>query len=132
MRQGWIQIAGLIADITGFLLIVTEWWNAVIRERAIEMFHTAQHYDQVARQLKEMPRSGRWFDRLLDYLMVRLLEERGRALARAEKLAKHDPVLVFRKRMRNFMLGASLVILGFFLQVLSAVPGGIPFLGIIP
>lgn len=132
MRQGWIQIAGLLADITGFSLIVTEWWNAVIRERAVELFHTANHYDQMASRLKDMPRDDGWLGRLLDYLMLKILEGRDRALTRAQQLAQHDPVAVFRKRLRNFMLGACLVVLGFLLQVLSAVPGGLPSLGIMP
>jgi len=37
MQQGWVQVAGLVADISGFGLIVSEWWNAVIRERAVIM-----------------------------------------------------------------------------------------------
>lgn len=132
MQQGWIQIAGLVCDITGFALIVSEWWNAVIRERAVEMVHTARQYDEVVRRISDMPRSEGLLGRLLDRLLIRLIEEKEWALTKAEKLAAHDPVLVFRKRLRNFLGGASLVVVGFLLQVLSAVPGGIPLLGIHP
>ncbi len=132
MRQGWIQIAGLISDISGFLLIVTEWWNAVIRERAVELFHTAKRYEELAEGLARTASAGPLGKRFMDYLALTLLEEKERVFTRARQLADHDPVRLFRKRLRNFVTGAALVILGFALQVLSAIPGGLPIVGILP
>jgi hypothetical protein len=132
MRQGWIQIAGLVADITGFLLIVTEWWNAVIRERAVELFHTAKRYEALASDIAATTPRGAFSKRLINYLMRALLDERSKTLSRAQQLEAHDPIVVFRKRLRNFVCGATLVIIGFLLQVLSAIPGGLPQLGILP
>lgn len=132
MHQGWVQLAGLIADISGFMLIVTEWWNAVIRERATELIHTARRYEEVALQLERLSPRGAIGRRLLDHLLLALVEEKDRKLNQAQVLADHDPVLIFRKRLRNFIAGASLVVLGFVLQALSAIPGGIPALGLIP
>lgn len=132
MRQGWLQLAGLVFDISGFMLIVTEWWNAVIRERATELVHTAQRYEEVASQIAKLSPKGAIGRRALDYLLLALLQEKDRKLNHAQYLADHDPVLVFRKRLRNFLAGAALVILGFVLQALSAIPGGIPKIGIVP
>ncbi len=132
MHQGWVQLAGLIAAITGFMLIVTEWWNAVIRERATELIHTARRYEEVTLQLERLSPRGAIGRRLLDHLLLALVEEKDRKLSQAQVLADHDPVLVFRKRLRNFIAGASLVVLGFVLQALSAIPGGIPSIGLIP
>lgn len=132
MRQGWVQIAGLIADISGFMLIVTEWWNAVIRERATELVHTAKRYEVIAQSLAASTPRGSLGKRLMNYLLLKLMEEKHRALSRAQQLADHDPVIVFRKRLRNFLAGAFLVIIGFILQALSAIPGGLPALGLLP
>lgn len=132
MRQGWIQIAGLCADICGFMLIVSEWWNAVIKERAIELLHTAKRYEDVAAALAQATPRGALAARLLDRLMLALVEERSRALTRAQQLAEHNPVMVFRRRLRNFIAGATLVVAGFVLQVLSAIPGGAPAVGLLP
>ena len=132
MRQGWIQIVGLVFDITGFLLIVTEWWNAVIRERAVELFHTAKRYEEIASQFAKSTPRGALGRRVMNSLLLKTLAEKERALTRAQYLAAHDPIVVFRKRLRNFMAGAALVVFGFLLQVLSAIPGGIPQLGIHP
>ena len=96
MRQGWVQIVGLIADISGFMLIVTEWWNAVIRERATELLHTAKRYEVIAQGLAASTPRGSLGKRLMNYLLLKLMEEKHWALSRAQKLTDHDPVLVFR------------------------------------
>jgi hypothetical protein len=132
MRQGWIQIAGLVSDIAGFLLIVSEWWNAVIRERATGLLHTARRYEQVAAELAASTARNRLGQRALNYLMLQLLEQKDRAITRAQQLEAHDPIMLFRRRLRNFLAGAALVVLGFMFQVLSAIPGGLPGLGIVP
>jgi Rad3-related DNA helicase len=132
MQQGWVQVAGLVADISGFGLIVSEWWNAVIRERAVDLVHRAHHFETIAEQLKSRPKSDRWTNRALDRIVISLLEGKEAALEKARALSDHDPVLLFRMRLRNFLLGAALVVLGFILQVLSAIPGGIPLIGLTP
>lgn len=132
MRQGWIQIVGLALDISGFLLIVSEWWNAVIRERAMELSFAAQRYEQIASDLAASTPNGALSQRLINHIILQLLQEKQKALERAQVLSEHNPVHVFRVRLRNFLAGATLVVLGFFFQVLSAVPGGLPQLGITP
>ena len=132
MRQGWIQIIGLALDISGFMLIVCEWWIAVIKERAIELAHAAHRYEQIAGELSSATPNGALGQRLMDLVVTQLQQEKDKALTRAQQLAEHNPVLVFRVRLRNFLTGAALVVLGFLFQVLSAVPGGITSVGIIP
>ena len=132
MRQGWIQVAGLVFDICGFLLIVMEWWNAVIRERAAQLVETAKRYRDIAEELKAATPRGALGQRLLNAITIWVLKERRNALFRARELENHDPIAVFRTRLRNFVTGASLVVIGFVLQVLSAIPNGLPALGILP
>jgi hypothetical protein len=114
MCQQWIGIAGLVFDVIGVLMVVFEWhvmFNRHIGERTsvIDAFYARYNARAEGRKLPED-------DDLDNYSMGKHM---GMGL-------RED--VQFRGRL--VYVGTALLIVGFLLQAVAAIPGGITWLGL--
>ena len=123
MHQGWLQVAGLVMDFAGVMLLAGEWlvaYRAQRREEEIEA--------QGDRELKT-----------LAFAQSHVTDERMAAhykmvTARAVDRIREQGLDVRRRghqiRLPVFVAALLLVAGGFALQILGSWPGGLPGLGI--
>ncbi len=107
MKQGWLSVFGLLLDIVGFLMVALEWRRCFMEE------------------WRERARS----DSMLGATSWSIPAEERHVIQDQAKVRTTGEMIVRRKR---FWLGTGLVVLGFLAQMLGSVPGGIPWLGIVP
>lgn len=118
MCQQWFSIAGLAADITGFLLIVMEWqfgWRVYLNDRQLEI---SQLYEK--RSLRAV---GRGYAKT-DYEK----DEENPSLPKHMEMGFLEEV---KYRTTVFYFGVALVVFGFVLQGVGNLPGGIKYFNIL-
>lgn len=118
MHQQWLTVIGLSADFLGFCLLLREWWLAFFHEsselqraqnRAWEL--SLRHFSQ-----SNMPEAHRTHADA----SARVHDEMQMRSAHAAAMA------TLAKRKRMFVAATVLIILGFALQLIGAVPGCCP------
>jgi uncharacterized membrane protein len=116
MTQQWLTVLGLGLDFLGFMLLLREWWLAFFNEnRQMQM---AEQLDR-ARAMRDM-RSRSLGGRNPFEALDRMQDESAVRNARAE----HHTALAARRGI--FLLATGLIVTGFLLQILGAVPGCCP------
>lgn len=111
MCQQWITLIGLIADVTGFLLIVREWHLMFRRHAGEKIREIDQLYARIRRRQDGLPPEDPHSDEFWSmgkHMYMGLMED-----------------ITYRGKL--VYVGAGLVILGFALQGLGTLPGGLPW-----
>jgi hypothetical protein len=106
MCQQWLSVLGLILDVVGVLMIVSE-WHIMFRR------HIAQSIVEI----------DALYARLRNELTPPHEEEPHWSMGRHMLMGLAEDV---RYRGRLVYWGAGILVLGFVLQALGALPGGIP------
>jgi hypothetical protein len=116
MTQQWLTVLGLGLDFLGFMLLLREWWLAFFNEnRQMQM---AEQLDR-ARAMRDM-RSRSMGGRNPFETLDRMQDESAIRNARTE----HRSALTARRGV--FLLATALIVSGFLLQIVGAVPGCCP------
>jgi fructose-1,6-bisphosphatase/inositol monophosphatase family enzyme len=127
MSQAWITVAGLCLDFLGFALIAWEWLLAQRAERAALEIAEAQERQQASRDLLSRSPTGQ------NPQMQRHMEAVAQIEARSTKSRLEETRNVFAKRRYGAIYaGMAMVVLGFALQLMGALPGCCRVLGIAP
>ncbi|MEQ1716368.1 MAG: hypothetical protein ABL907_10355 [Hyphomicrobium sp.] len=112
--QAWLTVAGLAIDFFGFCLLLREWWIAFLSDQAM-MAHEAQ--------LEQQQRLRAFATQNANDAMKRHLVTAGQMQDdMAIRRARDDRVSAMRGRRRWFIGASVLIITGFVLQLLGAVP----------
>ena len=120
MLQGWFQVAGQCSDIFGVLLLAREWRlsrNQALHESSMLVSELQLTKEETALRAGASGDISPFFNKIAPLAFKRRNSE-----VEGAKL----------NRLRNwiFRLGLILIVLGFGLQVIGSVPGGMPPLGI--
>src|SRR5262245_45918378 len=125
MHQGWFQVAGLVLDFAGVMLLAYEWLAAFIAQRREE----------------ELVASGDRELKTLAFAQSHVRDERmaahyqhvtSRAQDRIREQAGEIRRAGHRVRVPVFVAALMLVAAGFVLQILGSWPGGVPAWGLLP
>jgi hypothetical protein len=108
MCQQWFSVLGQTFDVTGFLLIVIEWHHMFVRDVYMRQKRIERDYEKSMAEQR-----GEKFDEDADFEYTMWRE--------FQRLLRKDTI--YRKWL--FFAGASLIILGFLLQVAGSWPGGL-------
>ena len=103
MCQQWFSVVGLIFDVTGFLVIAKEWWHVyqhsiLLRQDAVE---------------KDYVRTTKG---------IKATEEIRDAHASMWRNTQRENQKDNQYRKRMFLIGAGLVVFGFFGQLIGSLP----------
>jgi hypothetical protein len=116
MTQQWLTVLGLGLDFLGFMLLLREWWLAFFNEnRQMQM---AEQFDRMRAMRNMIPRDPR--ERNPYESLERAQDEQAIRRARAE----HRAAMAARRGV--FLLATVLIVAGFLLQIVGAVPGCCP------
>ncbi len=116
MTQQWLTVLGLGLDFLGFMMLLREWWLAFFNEGSQMQF--AEQLDR-ARAMRDMRIRGMGGSNPFETL-DRVQDESAIRNARAE----HRAALMARRGV--FLLATALIVAGFALQIVGAVPGCCP------
>jgi hypothetical protein len=125
MHQGWFQVAGLLMDFAGVMLLAYEWVVGHIAQRRED--------EIAARGVRDMKN--------LDFAQQAVRNEQMAAhyrmvAARTQERIRNEGNEVrqqgHRVRLPVFATAMVLIAGGFLLQVLGSWPGGIATLGVVP
>lgn len=125
MQQGWVQVAGLLTDFCGVMLLAYEWLVAYLSQRREEEIE--------ARGTRELKNLAFQQQNVRDERMgahLQMVAERTQDRIRREGVEARQGG--HRIRLPVFALAMVLIAGGFLLQVAGSWPGGIPALGISP
>ena len=118
MHQQWLTVAGLALDFLGFCLLLREWWLAFFNEnRQLQMEEEFERQ----RAMRQMTRAHRDPTERNPYESLERMQDEA-ALRKAR--ASHRSALGARKSV--FVMATLLIILGFALQLIGAIPGCCP------
>jgi len=126
MSQAWLQVAGIIVEFVGVLLISWEWFTAQRQERderAIEAAHARQ-----AESMAMMQRHGQPNPAMQRHFEMTGAAQNRMTTARIEA----NRTSYGGMRTRTVALALVFVVAGFVLQLLAAWPGCCQLLGITP
>jgi hypothetical protein len=113
MCQQWFSVAGLVADVVGFLLIAWEWYRAFSHSVLVRNLQLHDAYERNrARQEGREP----------DYAMQAEEETMAKEFSKL-----HNAEAGLRRNV--FLYGCGLVILGFALQATGSWPQADPIFG---
>lgn len=118
MHQQWLTVAGLAADFLGFCLLLREWW--------IAFFHDTTEVARAQQRVQDL--SFRRFSQSHMPEAIRGHAERT-AHMQDEMQARqaHQATLAsLAKRKSVFVTATVLIVIGFLLQLVGAVPGCCP------
>jgi hypothetical protein len=116
MTQQWLTVLGLALDFTGFALLLREWWLAFFNEsRQIEMAEQLERMQAMRTMIPRNPGERNPYESL-----ERAQDEMAIRRARTA----HREAMAARRRM--FVLAAGLIVSGFALQLVGALPGCCP------
>lgn len=101
-----VTVAGLVADLIGFVLIAFEWHRTFKYTEEIRQLQLQDAYER--NEAREQGRKPKY----------RMATEEEMMAKEFSKLRHREAVL----RERLFLLGVGLVVLGFILQVVGALP----------
>ena len=116
MTQQWLTVLGLALDFLGFMLLLREWWLAFFNEG--RQMQLAEQLDR-ARATRDLRNRGMGGQNPFETL-DRMADESAIRKARAE----HRGALMARRGV--FLLASVLIVAGFVLQIVGAVPGCCP------
>ncbi len=116
MTQQWLTVLGLGLDFLGFMLLLREWWLAFFNEG--RQMQLAEQLDR-ARALRDLRTRGMAGQNPFETL-DRMSDESAIRKARGE----HRTALMARRGV--FLLATVLIVSGFVLQIVGAVPGCCP------
>jgi hypothetical protein len=110
MSQQWFSVIGLLLNLVGILLVVTEWWRAFFSQM-----------------------------RSLHARLIQLLDKTSALVAPANKIEQlvdeaeelNRELTTLLPRTRFVIAGISMIVLGILSKIVGAWPGGIPALGIL-
>jgi hypothetical protein len=115
MRQAWINVIGLGLDFFGFCLLLREWWLAVFNEdlqiKMEESLEKSRAMRHLTRAHKDPAERNPYAE------LERMQDEQAIRKARAA----HRGALGARKAV--FVAASLLIVSGFVLQLVAAVPG---------
>ena len=118
MHQQWLTVAGLALDFLGFCLLLREWWLAFFNEnRQLQMEEEFERQ----RAMRQMTRAHRDPTERNPYESLERMQDEA-ALRKAR--VSHRSALGARKSV--FVMATLLIILGFALQLIGAIPGCCP------
>ena len=125
MQQGWLQVAGLLMDFCGVILLAYEWLVAYLAQRREEEIE-----ERGVRELKNLAfqRQSVRDERMGAHLQM--VAERAQDRIRREGAEARQGG--HRIRLPVFALAMVLIAGGFLLQVVGSWPGGLPAFGIGP
>jgi hypothetical protein len=110
MSQQWFSVIGLVLNLVGVLLVVTEWWRAFFSQMRGLLARLLQLLDNTRAFVAPVNK------------IEQLLDE-------AEELKRELTSLL--PRTRFVIAGISMIVLGILSQIVGAWPGGIPALNIL-
>jgi hypothetical protein len=116
MTQQWLTVLGLALDFLGFMLLLREWWLAFFNEG--RQMQLAEQLDRMRAMRNMIPRDPR--ERNPYESLERMQDENAIRRARAE----HRAAMAARRGV--FLLATGLIVTGFLLQIVGAVPGCCP------
>jgi hypothetical protein len=126
MSQAWLQVAGIIVEFIGVLLISWEWFTAQRQEqteRAIEAAHARQ-----AENMALMQRTGQPNPAMQRHFEMTGAAQSRMTAARIEANRRSFGGL----RTRAVAVALVFIVAGFALQLLAAWPGCCRAIGILP
>jgi len=116
MTQQWLTVLGLGLDFLGFMLLLREWWLAFFNEnRQMQMAEQLERMRAMRNMIPRDPRERNPYESL-----ERAQDEQAIRRARAE----HRAAMTARRGV--FLLATVLIVAGFLLQIVGAVPGCCP------
>jgi hypothetical protein len=116
MTQQWLTAVGLGLDFLGFMVLLREWWLAFFNEG--RQMQLAEQLDR-ARSMRDLRNRGMGGSNPFEAL-DRVQDESAIRKARSE----HRAALLARRGV--FLLATALIVTGFALQLVGAVPGCCP------
>jgi hypothetical protein len=116
MTQQWLNVLGLGLDFVGFMLLLREWWLAFFNEGRQMQLAEQLDRERAMRELRNRGLGGQNPYEPLD----RMADDSAIRRARSE----HRTALKARRGV--FLLATVLIVAGFVLQILGAVPGCCP------
>ena len=122
--QNWLSAAGIAIDFAGFSLLLREWWLAFFNEEA--QLRMAESLER-QRSIRDFSRSHQPPGSHNPYASIERMQDET-AIRRARDVHRST----MRMRRGVFWAAATLVVLGFALQLAGAVPGCCPMLGVVP
>jgi hypothetical protein len=126
MSQAWLQVAGLLLDMLGVLLVAGEWLIAQAQERrALDIEAGRQRHDDSLERFKRIPNAQ---PAMLEHM------ERVASMQRQVAQSRLGEARVYygRRRYAVIYVGLGCVVLGFALQLMGAWPGCCAWAGIAP
>ena len=118
MHQQWLTVLGLAADFLGFCLLLREWWLAFFHDSSELQLAQRRAWEQSLRHFSQSNMPGA--HRTHAETSARMHDEMQTRSAHAAAMA------TLAKRKRMFIAATVLIILGFALQLIGAVPGCCP------
>jgi uncharacterized membrane protein len=118
MDQQWLTVIGLALDFLGFCLVLREWWLAFFNEEA--QLRMEENLERT-RALRHLSRAHRDPTERNPYESLERIQDEA-SLRKAREIYRASR----RSRRAIFMLAAVLIVAGFALQILGAVPGCCP------
>ncbi|MGQ0673819.1 MAG: hypothetical protein ACT4N2_13210 [Hyphomicrobium sp.] len=118
MLQQWVTVIGLGLDFAGFALLLREWWLAFFDEGVQLQMEEALERQRALRQLGRSnrdpakPNPFETLERVQDDAAIRKAREAHRGARRS--------------RQTVFVTAAVMIVLGFVLQIIGALPGCCP------
>ena len=125
MHQGWFQVAGLLLDFAGVMLLAIEWLVAHLAQR-----REGEIAAQGDRELKSLAFAGQHAadERMAAHL--RMVTERAQDRIRQQSIAVRERG--HQVRLPVFLAALVLIVAGFALQIIGSWPGGVPLIGALP
>lgn len=114
MLQAWLTVAGLGLDFLGFILLLREWWIGFLSETAM-----MAHEETLERQQKLRTFASQHASDNLRGHMARTGEMQDDMAIRR---AREDRRAAMRGRRAWFLSAAVLIVAGFALQLIGAMP----------
>jgi hypothetical protein len=114
MLQNWLSVAGIAIDLTGFLLLLREWWLAFFHETTMLGDQERRSFEQTMRRHQRAAASGQMLTHL--DTVARMQDEVADRAARSRHMA------TLSSRKRAFVLATALIIVGALLQLAGQIP----------
>lgn len=124
MQQGWLQVAGLVMDLAGVMLLAIEWLVGYRAQQREE-----QAGDHAVRQLKSLAfaQQATRDERMAEHYRMVIDQAKDRARSTASEIRRQGHQI----RLPVFLLALALIVVGSLLQILGSWPGGIPAIGVV-
>jgi hypothetical protein len=108
MCQQWLSVGGLVLDVIGFLLIAREWYHVFLHSVLMRQVRVEEDYNRT-----RAAERGEAYD------------DPTEADASMWRNTQRENLRDNQHRAQLFYIGTTLVVLGFFLQLLGSWPYGI-------